>query len=132
MSEQVVFPDAVATVRAELAAGGITVPIVSRVPADRPDSFVQIRRTGGVSRDVVIDGAFLTVDAWEVSQPAAMALAQQVRAVMHEMANTSAAGVAVYRVRELAGPSDFPDVETGSPRVRQSFQVGLRGQKVGT
>ena len=128
-SAEVLFPDAIAVLHTYLT-GVLTEPVVHEVPANRPATFVQVRRTGGVSRDVVIDGAFVTVDSWAATPPAAMQLAQLVRSKLRMLQGGVADGVAVYRVRELAGPSDFPDEESGSPRVRQSFQIGLRGQEV--
>lgn len=127
MTELVTFPDTVATVRGALLGPLDPTPVVQQVPKSRPAEFVQIYRTGGVSRDRVIDGAFITVDSWAATDPAAMALAQSVRARMHALASTTVGGVAVYRVVELAGPASVPDPESGSPRVRQSFQIGLRG-----
>lgn len=131
MTELVTFVDAVTALRAHLDPH-FTEPIVTRVPAARPAAFVQLRRTGGTSRDVVYDGAFVTVDSWAATDPLAMALAQTVRAWIHAAANTTvtvgSATVTFYGVQELAGPAVLPDEESGQSRVRQSFQIGLRGQ----
>lgn len=131
MTELVTFPDTVTTLRA-LLDPHLTEPIVQQVPKTRPAAFVQIYRTGGVSRDVVIDGAFVTVDSWAATDPAAMLLAQTVRAWIHGLERTTVtlpddSVVTVYLAVELAGPASVPDPESGSPRVRQSFQIGLRG-----
>lgn len=139
----IVFPDLVATARQILLAADDELVVTAEVPTNRPEKFVQLRRTGGTSRDVVIDGGFLTVDCWAISASAARVLAQQVRGILHAAANTvvgpvptvdvdgaegDPVSVTVYRVAELAGPSDFPDAGSGAARVRQSFQIGLRGQ----
>lgn len=124
----ILFPDAVETLRTHLDAE-LAEPVVHKIPRDRPATFVQLRRTGGISRDTVIDGAFITVDSWAATQPAAMDLAQRVRAALHGLEAGTVGAVAVYAVRELAGPSDLPDEGSEQPRVRQSFQIGLRGQE---
>ena len=122
------FPDAVAVVRSHLVAAGVGVPVVSRVPADRPGSFVEIGRTGGTVRAEVVDGAFITIDSWAETSPAAMELAGRVRRLVHAMGESVVDGVPVGRVAELAGPAEVPDNDKSlSPRVRQSFQVPLRG-----
>lgn len=125
MAETILFADAVATVRAGLLAAGVT-PVHYAIPNPRPVSFVQLTRVGGTSRDVVVDDATVSVDSWAATQVAAMALALQARAHIHALAHTVVGGVTVYRVAELAGPADVPDPESGAPRVRQTFQIGLR------
>lgn len=125
MAETIIFPDAVAKIRAHLAPL-ITEPVVHAVPTNRPAAFVQLTRTGGVSHDRVIDAPFITVDCWATTSPAAMTLAQTVRAHLHAAEGTTIAGTGVYAVRELAGPADVPDPESDQPRVRQTFQIGLR------
>lgn len=126
MAETIVFPDAVALVRQALTTAGVA-NVVHQIPRDRPAQFVTVVRTGGApAHDLVVDPAQVTVDSWAATGPAAMALAQQVRAYLHALTGTSVAGTAVYGVRELAGPAELPDPDSEAPRVRQSFQIGLR------
>ena len=130
--EVIVFPDAVALLRGYLLGiAGVTAlasAVTGEVPADRPAAFVQLTRTGGSARELVVDEAAVTVDCWAATQVAAMALAQLVRAHVNALEGTTIAGVAVYGVNEVGGPADLPDPDTQAPRVRQTFTVGLRGQ----
>ena len=128
MAESVLFPDAVQLLRTALVDAGVGT-VVHDIPNPRPVEFVTLIRTGGApAHDVVVDPAQITVDSWAASSPAAMALAQQVRSLLQALRGTVISGTAVYGVRELAGPADLPDPDSGAPRVRQSFQIGFRGQ----
>lgn len=128
MAETIVFPDAVAKVKAYLddVAALAGTPIVHAVPNPRPATFVQLTRTGGTSIELVVDRPFVSVDCWAATSPAAMTLAQLVRAHLHAAWGTVVDGTAVYAVRELAGPAEVPDPDSDQPRVRQTFQIGLR------
>lgn len=125
MAETIVFPDAVAKVRVWLDAL-LTEPVVHAVPHPRPAAFVQLTRVGGTSHDLVVDAAMVAVDCWAATSPAAMTLAQLVRAHLHAMNGEVVDGTAVYAVQELAGPGEVPDPDSDTPRVRQTFQIGLR------
>lgn len=126
---QLEFPDAVRTVRAWLLAQSVGVDVVSEIPNPRPASFVEVDRTGGTARaSGVVDFAFITVDSWAPTKPAAMSLAQRTRRLIHAMGGQTVDGVRVGHIQELAGPAQVPDDDDSlSPRVRQSFQVPLGG-----
>jgi hypothetical protein len=127
------YPDAVAVVnpylRAALAAAGQAVPVVSRVPSDRPDKFVRVQRTGGPETfPGVMDGAQVTVDCWAADDGAAMDLAQLARKLIHDMPGTVQSGVSVHRVVEFGGPNDLPDPVSNAPRVTFTVQIQMRGK----
>ena len=126
MAEVIVFPDAVATLKVGLDDASLGVPVVHAVPHPRPAAFVQLTRTGGTNHAIVVDRAMVTVDCWAATSPAAMTLAQLVRAHLHAMNGEVVDGTAVYGVNELAGPGEVPDPDSDTPRVRQTFQIGLR------
>ncbi len=126
-SAQVLFVDAVAVVRSHLAPA-VGVAVVSKIPADRPASFVLLERTGGtVSGGGVVDLAQITVDCWAQTKPEAAGLAQRVRRLLHAMGESVIDGVTVGQVSEFSGPADFPDIDSLSPRMRQSFRIPVRG-----
>lgn len=128
---QVTFQDAVSVIRAGLIAADAGRQVVGKVPNPRPAEFVHLRRTGGVAVHVA-DRAFVTVDCWAATDLEASALAAGVRRDLHALSGSavdvSGTRVPVYGVAELAGPADVPDEgESESSRVRQSFEIGLRG-----
>lgn len=122
----VVFPDATAVTVTHLA-GELEVPVVSKVPNPRPDTFVRVRRVGGPRRDLVTDQAQLTVEAWAATDADAADLAQLARAHIHNMRGQVISGVACYRVTEMAGPANLPDPTTDHARYSLTIAVAMRG-----
>lgn len=128
MPEIVVFPDAVYEVGSYLAsrltARGDATPVYSRVPTTRPATFVRVIRTGGPRRNLVVDDAQITVEAWAATDEAAHDLAQLCRGIL-----LAAPGVAtaVRDVQELGGPALQPDPDSETPRYVFSHVVSLRG-----
>lgn len=122
----VVFPDATA-VACSLLDAALTVPVRSKVPSPRPDSFVTVRRTGGVRKDVVTDNAQVTIEAWGPTEEAAHDLAQIARAHIGAAPGSVVDGVAIYRVTEQAAPGVLPDPLSDQPRYSQTFNIAVRG-----
>lgn len=122
----VLFPDAVDVVIAALDAD-LPEPVRSRIPNPRPDTFVLVRRTGGPKRNVVTDGAQVTVESWALTDEAAADLAQEAREILNDLPGQIIGGVPVYRVDEATGPADLPDPLSSQPRYTQTFSVALRG-----
>lgn len=100
--------------------------VSSTVPNPRPAEFVQVVRTGGPLRDLVVDDAQLTVDSWSTSDEDAHDLAQMCRALLHAATGRQLAGHQVYRVVEFAGPALLADPLSDTPRYRASYQVPVR------
>lgn len=118
------FPDAVALVIAYLD-NLHSIPVVSRVPATRPASFIQVRRVGGTSLPPVRDVARVDVFSWAADEPAAATLGGTVRAQMFDISRTSLSGVQCYRIEEtLFRQLDDPD--TGSARTWGTYALTFR------
>lgn len=125
----VVFRDAEQIVGEHVRTALATVDVYSKVPAARTpaDTFVLIRRVGGVARNVVTDEATLAVEAWAPTKPEAHDLIQTVRALIHEMPTTGPTATPVYRVTEFAGPAYLPDPDSTHDRLTFTVSVALRG-----
>lgn len=124
--EVITFPDATALLIDHLDSQ-IVEPVHHKIPNPRPTTFVTLRRTGGVKRNLVTDEPQITAECWALTDEAAHDLAQEVRGVLNALPGTTLDGVDVYRVDELSGPADLPDPVSGEARYTQSFSVALRG-----
>lgn len=125
--DPVLFPDTVTLsvdyLAEQLVDAGYDTPVVSAVPNPRPAEFVHLYRLGGPRNTPVSDRAQIAVDTWGDDDIAAHDLAQIARAHIVAMYGQVVAGVQVYRVDELSGPSSLPDPESG--QARYSFQVAV-------
>lgn len=132
--EIITFPDAEATVLAGISAVLSDVDVVDTVPTERTadDTFLLCRRVGGPSRDLVVDDASVTLEAWAPTREAAHDLLQEARGVLHSLVGTTIDGVAVYRVQEFAGPAYLPDPDSVHPRYTLTASVSLRGSSTGS
>lgn len=123
--EPILFPDAAA-----LAIGylddKLAEPVHSDIPNPRLDTFVTIRRSGGVRETAVSDAAQLQVECWGASKSAAHDLAQVARAHLLSLGGRVVAGVQVYRVVEFGGPAELPDL-SGQPRFVFTLSMSVRG-----
>ena len=126
-AEAIVFPDATLVAITKLRAALTPTPVHARIPTTRPAAFVLVQRVGGVRRNLVVDDALLTVEAWAATGAAAHDLAQAARAHLHAMVGDVIAGVAVYRVDEAAGPQWLPDPESLQARYTFTTTVAVRG-----
>lgn len=126
MPEVITFPDTATLVITYLNAN-LTPPVHGRIPNPRLATFVTVTRTGGPKRNLVTDGAQITVESWAATDVAAMALAQLTRGYLNALPGQSVSGVPVYRVDEISGPADLPDPLSDQSRCSQSFTVALRG-----
>lgn len=120
------WPDAVGLVVAYLDQALTPTLVASRVPEDRPDEFVQVRRVGGPATPPVRDQARLDVFTWAVTDPEAMDLAYTVREALWLLPGTDLLGPVVYRIEEFLGPRQDDDVVTGTPRVWATYSLTLR------
>lgn len=120
------FPDATAVVIDALDAD-LADPVHAKVPATRPARFYRVLRTGGPRRNLVVDGAQITVESWAESDEDAQGMAQEARGILHTLPGQVIGDVLVCRVDELSGPANLPDPLSDQPRYTQSFSVALRG-----
>lgn len=131
MPEIVLFPDATAALtsflRAELPDYISGVTVGSAVPNPRPDTFVTVRRVGGVAVNRVVDGAFLAVECWGSHDAEAHDLAQICRGLIHSLSGTTYDTFTFYRVLEVGGPVNLPDPDSDQSRYTATYQVDLRG-----
>lgn len=79
----------------------LTPPVSTRVPANRPQSFVRVWRTGGPTQGRVVDRAQVTVEAWGPSSTSALELAEQVRGLLLDAAKVSTLGFQRVAVESL-------------------------------
>ncbi|WP_103529512.1 hypothetical protein [Streptomyces sp. SM12] len=130
MSRPVIeFPDATSVMRDYLASVLDGVPVVSRVPDERPTTFVRVKRLGGLRNSLITDRPRLDVQFWAESEEAAHDLMQRGRA--HILAMAGAHGdTTVYRVREESGAQWLPDHVSGHPRYAIAFGLSLRGRRL--
>lgn len=136
-NELIVMPDPVVVLRAgvlarisEVSATYATLPVVEKVPNQRPATFVRIVRTGGVISSRVISRAMATVECWAPTDKQSGDLAEAVRAVINAMPGENYGGVAVYGVVEFSGPANSPDPQSRTPRHTWTVEVSLRGAVV--
>ena len=123
----ITFPDAVALVIGHLTDDPtITVPVHKRVPADRPASFVNVQRVGGVA-ELVTDEAQVMIHCWGDNDEDAADLAIEVRGSLGTMRGAIVDGTQVYRVTELSGPADVPDPDSDQCRMRWTVTIQVRG-----
>lgn len=138
MPPVVVFPDAelvaVGYLRTALAgrpesyAQGVTVGVL--VPNPRTPPFVQVRRIGGLPRWPVMDVARLDLQVWHNTSAEAQNLAQLLHGLMWAVRGQAVGGTTVAHVEDFAGPMDFPDPDSTTPRYLLTVEWSLRGTTV--
>lgn len=120
------FPDVLDLVRDHLATTYTPTPVVTRVPDPRPATFIQVRLVGGTDLRPVRTRERLDVFTWSTSEPAAQALALQVRATLHALAGKATLGPVYYRVDEFLSPRPFDDLTAGAFRSWATYQLDVR------
>jgi hypothetical protein len=130
-NEVIAFPDAEAVAITWLTGKlGAGVKISTRVPAQRPDGFVKVTRTGGVQRDISADDAQLTFECWALSEVTASRICELVRAHLKAAAGQTVGNAYVRKVTEVGGPANFPDPESTTPRYQYTASVACRGAAI--
>lgn len=106
----------------------MSVPVSSRVPADRPAEFVTAVRTGGTRRNLVVDSPIILIEAWAAELDRAHDLCAEARAVVDAAVGDyiGAEQLLVCRVDEVAGPAPLPDPLSSQARYTLTLQVSLR------
>lgn len=127
MAELILFPDAAHAAVQVLRAGLTGTTVATRVPNPRTLPFVLVRRIGGTRRNLVVDGAQLSVEAWAATEEAAHDLAQRCRGLLHQAEGTSAGGIRLHRMVEIGGPVLLPDEDTAEPRYVGTYELNTRG-----
>lgn len=126
MREAVAFPDATAVICEYLrdVTGKTT---GNKVPNPRLDEFYVVQRVGGVRRSIVLDDATLVVEAWALTDQAAMDLAELARAHLSAICGDFVGAELVYRVTEGGGVGNLPDPLSNHSRVTFTVVATVRG-----
>lgn len=103
----------------------LDVPVATRVPRQRPETWLQIRRIGGVL-ELPRDRPRVDLIAWGRDDASAHDLCKAARQAVHALAGTTLLGVTCYRVEEFLGPSRRDDIDSGTPRMWMTVQLSLR------
>lgn len=120
------FPDVEAMVRGFLALRRAPVKVVTKVPADRPVTFVRSWRTGGASLNRVLDQPIITVQGWGPDSVSASRLAEDCREdLLHDWSLMPL----VRGVEEVTGLYFDPDPQTGIDRYTFSVQLQVRAKR---
>lgn len=126
MRDAVLFPDTAEAVCTYLRTT-LGVATGARVPNPRPAEFYRVRRSGGSSREVVMDDAIIFVEAWAPTDQEADDLAQLARAHLLAIQGDHVGSTLLYRAVDLSGPGLDPDPISGSARSTATYQVTARG-----
>lgn len=103
----------------------LSVPVVGKVPDPRPDSFVQIRRSGGGAQ-IARDTPLVDVFCWALTDEDAEDLCMTVRSLITDLENSMLGGRQIYRLEEFLGPTQDDDPETGTSRWWMTFSISIR------
>jgi hypothetical protein len=93
----------------------------TKVPADRPETFVQVTREGGVRNNLIQSTPRVFVKCWGPTQVDAFDRAADAWAALSDAEGTLVDGVWLSRV-QLTDLANFPD-DDGSPRY--TFTAGI-------
>lgn len=119
------FPDSEAMVVTFLRSH-VTVPVSTKVPSPRPDTFVRIWRNGGSASNRVLESPQFTVDCYGLSTVQASELAADCReAFLHKSSEMTL----VRGVTETVGPYSVPDTAAEQERYRFSIQLRVRAAR---
>lgn len=121
--EVLTYPDPKAAVIGYLS-GVLDVLVASRVPNERPGSFVRIQLAGGQGgvEGLLSDVAF-TVESWDDDEYAAQARAQQIRGLLRNAYTMG--GHPTYGYTEWGPPVDLAD-ESSQWRYTFTFAIRFR------
>lgn len=101
--------------------------VTTRVPNPRPESFVQVRRTGGAAQNRVVDRPQITVTSWHESDEAA---AEAVALTCRDALLSDHVDMPLVRgVTESGGLYYDPDPDSGSPRYTFTVSMAVRAPR---
>ncbi|WP_193104701.1 hypothetical protein [Brachybacterium sp. FME24] len=123
--EAITYPDPKAALIGFLN-GVLDVPAYSRVPNERPASFVRVLLAGGEGGvDGFLSDVAFTVESWDNNESAAQARAQRIRG--HLRGAYLMGGHPVYGYKEWGPPVDLADA---SLQWRYTFTFAIRFRPV--
>ncbi|MFJ3957699.1 hypothetical protein [Arthrobacter sp. NPDC090010] len=98
-----------------------------KMPADRPDLFIQVTDTGGAGRhDVVMDEVRLTFDVYAKDSSTASRVARDLFGLLWVWPERH---TGVYRRRGWSRPAWVPDDVTGQARYVLTATLDFRGER---
>ena len=101
-------------------------PVYSRVPKQRPSSFIRILLAGGTGQiNPALEEVAVTLESWNTDEHEAFLQAETARQALRSIHDVG--GNPVYRYREWGPPVDLPD-ESGQWRYTFTFSIRLRIQ----
>jgi hypothetical protein len=104
---------------------GGAIPVSTRTPNPRPQTFVRAWRTGGRAPSRIHDRAQITVESWSTNTVNASVLARRCRDLL--LAAAHGAGIVLARgVSDVGGLYFDPDPETGAARYTFTVQLTVR------
>lgn len=119
------FPD-VKWLVIKYLSGELETPVHSRVPKQRPTSFIRVLLAGGSGQiNPALEEVAVTIESWDSDEHSAFLHAEQARQALRRihLVNDNP----VYRYREWGPPVDLPD-ESGQWRYTFTFSIRLRIQ----
>lgn len=122
----ITFTNAAALVLARLRPLLPAMTFVHDIPTTRPAQFIRVFRTGGPRTSLVVDGAQLTIESWAADASTAAANAELVRAQLNALPEQLGVIPPIYKVEEMSGPGELPDVTSGSRRFTWTVIVHVR------
>lgn len=125
----IVFPDAEGLLVDHLR-DALSVPVSTKVPNPRPDTFVRLSRVGGLRRDFFTDSPMVVFEAWGATEVIAHDLGSEARSRVYALAGELLGETQVYAVREVGGLQAYPDPATESPRYQFTASLDLRGTEI--
>lgn len=125
----VLFPDAVLVVVDYLRPRLAAVPVYSKVPEARPETFITVRRVGGQRRSLILDRPRVDIHCWADSEEASEDLMKLARAYVLAMSGKRS-NTTVYDVAEVGGPMSLPDDVSGQPRYAFAVEFSTRGTEM--
>jgi hypothetical protein len=113
---------------AQLAAHGITVPVVIEIPATRPPRFVRVTRPGGSQSNLITDRPRIVAECWDELGTGVADLAKVTRALLGATAPGYVSGIWVDLAKDL-GLAYLPHPQyPGIPRYLVTAELHVRGE----
>lgn len=122
--EQLMPQDVEAALVAHLAQS-VGCDVGTRVPNPRPEKFVRVRRTGGITGRF-FEQPTLLVECWATSEPDAFDIAKAASSALAAAAGTWITEDTWINDTEVGGLVNFDDPSTSCPRYQFTARLWLR------
>jgi hypothetical protein len=96
------------------------------VPSPRPDRFLKVRRSGGISTAPTVSKPRIDIEAWAIT----WADAQDIAALSHALIYTMQNRTPVRSVTEFLGLTPIQDPLSNQPRYLFTLELAMRGAPV--